>query len=116
MRSAGLLLALAFACAPRPAAAQATASPSDIQHVKDSIYDATADIARLGSRDAAFAADLQHELDDARDEVVYFKVKLRKNESVSAREIAVLQARVDGIRSRAQDAVGRTRPSSSRNR
>ena len=39
-------------------------------------------MSRLRSRDSALADDLQIELDDLRDEVVYLKVKLRKEGSV----------------------------------
>src|SRR5262245_59356031 len=109
MRSAGVLIALALAFAPRPAAAQSTITTSDIQRLQDAIYDASGDIAQLRSRDASLAADLQRDLDDARDEAVYFKVKLRKNESVSTREFSNLRARVDGIRTRAGNAVTRDR-------
>src|SRR5436190_6470018 len=101
MRSAGLLLALALAFAPRPAAAQTTITTSDIQRLQDTIYEASNDVAQLRSRDASLAADLQRDLDDARDEAVYLKVKLRKNESVSSREFSDLRSRVESIRSRA---------------
>jgi hypothetical protein len=111
MRSAGVLIALALAFAPRPAAAQSTVTTSDIQRLQDSIYDAAGDIEQLRSRDASLAGNLQRELDDARDEATYFKVKLRKNESVSTRDFSDLRARVDSIRSRAGDGRGRDRTS-----
>jgi len=101
MRSAGLFLALALACVPGQAAAQTTVTTSDIQRLQDTIYDASNDIAQLRSRDASLAADLQRDLDDARDEAIYLKVKLRKNESVSSREFSDLRSRVENIRSRA---------------
>lgn len=111
MRSAGVLIALALAFAPRPAAAQSTVTTSDIQRLQDSIHDAAGDIEQLRSRDASLAGNLQRELDDARDEATYFKVKLRKNESVSTRDFSDLRARVDSIRSRAGDGRGRDRTS-----
>jgi len=110
LRSGGLLIALALALAPPPAAAQSTVTASDIQRVQDAIYDASGTVAQLRSRDASLAADLQRELDDARDEAVYLKVKLRKNESVSTREFSDLRARVGNIRSQAEGAIGRDRP------
>ena len=109
MRSAGVLIALALTFAPRPAAAQSTVTTSDIQRLQDSIYDAAGDVAQLRSRDASLAADLQRELDDARDEATYFRVKLRKNESISARDFSDLRARVDDIRSRAGNGASRDR-------
>ncbi|HMD33891.1 MAG TPA: hypothetical protein VKH42_02935 [Vicinamibacterales bacterium] len=112
MRCAGVLIALALGLAPRPAAAaQSTITTSDIQRLQDTIYDAAGDIGQLRSRDATLAADLQRELDDARDEAVYFKVKLRKNDIVSTREFSDLRARVDSIRSRAGNGVSRDRTS-----
>ena len=114
MRSAGVLIALALALAPRAAAAQSTVTTSDIQRLQDSIYDAAGDIAQLRSRDASLAGDLQRELDDARDEATYFKVKLRKNESVSTRDLSDLRARVDSIRSRAGDGGSRDRDRAAR--
>jgi len=110
LRSGGLLIALALALAPPPAAAQSTVTASDIQRLQDAIYEASGTVAQLRSRDASLAADLQRELDDARDETVYLKVKLRKNESVSTRELSDLRARVENIRSRADGSIGRDRP------
>jgi len=110
LRSGGLLITLALAFAPPPAAAQSTVTASDIQRLQDAIYDASDNVAQLRSRDASLAADLQRELDDARDESIYLKVKLRKNESVSTRELSDLRARVENIRSRADGSIGRDRP------
>ena len=46
--------------------------------------------------------------DDARDETIYLKVKIRKNERIAASEYADLRARVESIRSRARgEASGR---------
>jgi hypothetical protein len=66
------------------------------------VYDASRDVTQLRSRDANLASRLQGELDDARDEVVYLKVKLRKNERVDRNEYVDLRDRIDDIRSRAR--------------
>src|SRR5204863_4944964 len=56
----------------------------------------------------AFASQLQTELDDARDETIYLKVKLRKNEPLGRGEYAELRDRIENIRSRARgDSSGR---------
>lgn len=90
-----------------PARAQATVSTSDIQRLQDSIYDASRDLQQLRSRDAQLASQLQGELDDARDEVTYLRVKVRRNEPVGRNELADLRDRIENIRSRARgDAAG----------
>ena len=88
--------------APRPAQAQSTVTAGDIQRLQDNIYDASRDIAQMRSRDSALAADLQSQLDDARDEATYLKVKLRRNEPIARNEYAELRDRIDGIRSQAR--------------
>jgi hypothetical protein len=98
-----LLLAFVLAgSAPRPAAAQSDVTSGDIQRLQDTIYDVSRDVAQVRSRDAALASQLQAELDDARDETVYLKVKLRKNERISRSEYSDLRDRVENIRSRAR--------------
>jgi len=115
-----LALALAFAtAAPRPAtAAQSSSSvtTADVQHLQDSIYDASRDVAQARSRDAALASQLQAELDDARDEATYLKVKLRRNEPIARVEYSDLRDKIDNIRSRARgdSSGGYTPPAGSR--
>ena len=115
-----LTLALALAtAAPRPAtAAQSSTSvtATDIQHLQDSIYDASRDIAQVRSRDATLASQLQAELDDARDEATYLKVKLRRNESIARVEYSDLRDKIENIRSRARgdSSGGYTPPAGSR--
>src|SRR4051812_695718 len=115
-----LTLALALAtAAPRPAtAAQSSTSvtTTDIQHLQDSIYDASRDIAQARSRDAALASQLQAELDDVRDDATYLRVKLRRNEPIASTEYAEVRDRIDNIRSRARgdSAGGYTPPAGSR--
>jgi hypothetical protein len=94
-----------------PAAAQSVTN-SDIQRLQDTIYDASRDVAQLRSRDSATASQLQAELDDARDETVYLKVKLRKNEPISRSDYSDVRDRIDNIRSRARgDSAGGYTPS-----
>jgi TolA-binding protein len=109
--SLALMLALSAGVA-RPAAAQSITN-SEIQRLQDTIYDVSRDISQLRSRDQATATQLQAELDDARDEAVYLKVKLRKNETISRSEYADVRDRIDNIRSRARgDSTGGYTPSS----
>jgi len=108
MRYAGPVIALLLLVgAPARAAAQATVTNTDIQRLQDSIYDASRDIAQARSRDASLASQLQSELDDARDEATYLKVKLRRNETVSRADYSELRDRIENIRARARgDATG----------
>jgi hypothetical protein len=84
------------------ASAQSEVSSAEIQRLQDNIYDASRDVTQLRARDSALAAQLQGELDDARDEAVYLKVKLRKNERIDRNEYVELRDRIDGIRNRAR--------------
>src|SRR4051812_21947171 len=107
-------LGLATILLASPAAAQSVTT-SDIQRLQDAVYDASRDISQIRSRDSATASQLQTELDDARDEIVYLKVKLRKNEPIARNEYADVRDRIENIRSRARgDANGGYTPPSSR--
>ena len=85
----------------RPVAAQSVTS-ADVQRLQDSIYEASRDIAQMRGADSALASQLQSDLDDARDEAVYLKVKLRRNESISRSEFDDVRNRIENIRSRAR--------------
>jgi len=106
------LWALLFSAAtPGVAAAQSSITSADIQRLQDNIYDVSREISQARSRDATLASQLQAELDDLRDEAVYLKVKLRKNEPISRSEFNDLRDRVDNLRDRARgDSGGRYTP------
>ena len=110
---AALALALSVAAS---AAAQSSVTTADIQRLQDTVYDASRDIAQARSRDSALASQLQGELDDARDETVYLKVKLRRQEPISRSEYSEVRDRIENIRSRARgdSAGGYTPPAGSR--
>jgi len=93
------------------AGGQSTVTGADIQRLQDTIYDTARDISDVRARDATLASQLQAELDDARDEAIYLKVKLRKHESMSRSEFDDVRDRVENIRSRARgDSGGRYTP------
>jgi hypothetical protein len=98
-----LIFALALGAGSASPAAAQTVTPTDVQRLQDSIYDASRAVSQLRSRDGNAASQLQSELDDAADEAIYLKVKLRKNESVSHRELTDVRDRVENIRNRARD-------------
>jgi hypothetical protein len=85
-----------------PAAGQTTVSQSDIQRLQDNVYNAGSDISQLRGRDSTRASQLQTELDDLRDEVVYLKVKLRKENTLPRSEYADLRDRIENLRTRAR--------------
>jgi hypothetical protein len=99
-----------------PAAAQqsTTVTQADIQRLQDNVYLADRDVSQARSRDAARATQLQTELDDLRDEVVYLKVKLRKERTLARSEYADVRDRIDDLRSRARgDSTSAAPPASS---
>jgi hypothetical protein len=104
MRIRTLLLALIIAGCALPAAAQqsSTVTQADIQRLQDTVYLADRDVSQARSRDAARATDLQSQLDDLRDEVVYLKVKLRKERTLARSEYADVRDRLEDLRSRAR--------------
>jgi hypothetical protein len=93
--------AILLACA-LPAWAQTTVTPSEIQRLQDQVYEAGNDVSRLRSTNTDLATRLQTDLDDLRDEVVYLKVKMRKEGSISRSEYADVRDRLQDLRTRAR--------------
>ncbi len=99
--------AIVVACA-LPAAAQ-TVTSSDIQRLQDQVYQASGDVSRLRNTNPDMASRLQGELDDLRDEVVYLKVKMRREGSLKRSDYTDVRDRLQEIRSRAGiDSSGNT--------
>ncbi len=90
------ITAVVMLCA-LPVAAQ-TVTTTDIQRLQDQVYQASDDVSRMRSDDAA---RLRSELDDLRDEVIYLKVKMRKDGSISRSEYTDVRDRLQDLRSRA---------------
>jgi len=95
----------------RPSIAQSTVTQTDIQRLESTIYDVSRDVAQLRNSNGSLAGRLQTELDDARDEATYLRVKLRKNETVTRNDYRELSDRVEDIRSRAHDSGRSSAPS-----
>ena len=93
-------LLLAFAASSPAQSARIT--QADVQKLQDSVYLADRDISNLRSRDSARATQLQGELDDLSDEVIYLRVKLRKERTLAQSEYNDVQTRIEDVRSRAQ--------------
>jgi hypothetical protein len=107
---AGVAIALVLGVG---AAAQTTVSNADIQRLQDEVYQAGSDVSRLRTTNATEAGRLQDELDGLREEVIYLKVKLRKD-TVSRREYTELRDHLMDLRSRARgDGAPRSSTSTS---
>jgi uncharacterized protein YceH (UPF0502 family) len=108
------LAALVTAALAAPAAAQqqnySPVSPTDIQRLQDTVAQAAVDVQQLRSRDASRATQLQSQLDDLRDEVIYLKVKLRKDGTLARAEYAGVRDRLDDLRSQATNFTASTTP------
>jgi TolA-binding protein len=94
-----------------PVAAQSSVTAGDIQRLQDNVYDLSSEISRLRSRDRERASQLEVELDEIRDEVIYLRVKLRKEHTVARSEYSDLRDRIDDLRARATDTARGDRPS-----
>jgi hypothetical protein len=92
---------------PMLAAAQAGVTSADIQRLQDEVYQASTDVSRLRTSDALQAGRLQDDLDNLREEVIYLKVKLRKENNVSRSEYTQVRDQLQDLRARARgDARG----------
>jgi hypothetical protein len=96
------ILLLCLALAPLASAQSARITQADIQKLQDSVYLTERDVTQLRSRDTTRASQLQTELDDLGDEVIYLKVKLRKERTLAQSEYADVRNRIDDVRSRAR--------------
>jgi hypothetical protein len=102
------IAAIAAVALTAPVLAQQAVTQTDIQRLQDNVYLADRDVSQLRSRDATRASQLSLELDELRDEVIYLKVKLRKERTLARAEYADVRDRIEDVRTRARgDATGR---------
>jgi hypothetical protein len=106
------IAALFTAALAAPAAAQqqnySAVSPADIQRLQDNVYQAAMDIQQLRGRDATRATQLQSQLDDLREEVIYLKVKLRKDGTLGRSEYSSVRDRIEDVRSQSRGETNNT--------
>jgi hypothetical protein len=117
LTSAILALGLLAAAPTTPAAhAQSTSmTQADVSRLQDAVYDLSNEVSRVRRSDPQLADRLQGDVDDLRDEVIYLKVRLRKEGSVSRSEYTEMRDRIDDLRSQARgtsDSVSREVPGS----
>ncbi len=109
------IAAIVAAALAAPVAAQnySQVSQADIQRLQDSLSQASSELQQVRGRDASRATTLQMQLDDLRDEVIYLKVKLRKEGSLQRTEYAGVRDRLDDLRSQATSSTTSYSPSTS---
>lgn len=76
-------------------------STSDVTRMQQTADQIGNDLVKLRQRDRAAARALQSELDDLEEEIIYLKVKLRRERSVSRVDYTDVRDRLENLRSRA---------------
>ena len=79
-----------------------TVTTADIQRLQDEVYQVSSDLSRLRGSDVDLASRLQADLDDLREEVIYLKVKLRREGNVRRTDYADVRSRLDALRMQAR--------------
>ena len=95
--------AVLVAALTAPAAAQAQITQADVQRLQDNVYLAERDVNQLRNRDSGRATQLQTELDELGDEVIYLRVKLRKERTLARSEFTDVESRIESVRTRARN-------------
>jgi hypothetical protein len=107
------LFVLALVGAPAlatPASAQSTtATAADVQRLQDQVNNLDREISRLRTSDPQWVSQLQSDVDNLRDEVVYLRVKLRREGTLSRNDYTDVRSRLDDLRGRVHDVGGNTR-------
>ena len=103
------LFVLALAGAPAlavPASAQpTTATAADIQRLQDQVDNLDREISGMRTSDPQRVHQLQSELDELRDEVVYLRVKLRREGTLSRNDYTDVRSRLDDLSGRVRDTA-----------
>ena len=103
LRHSFILIALFLSALVVPAAAQTPVTAADLQRLQENVTEISGSISAVRSRDAQLASSLQKRLDDLSDEIIYLKVKLRKESTVTRAEYIDLLDRIDRLRSEARN-------------
>jgi hypothetical protein len=75
---------------------------AEIERLRDTAYLVERDLSSLGQRDSARGTQLQLRLEELQEEIVYLKVKQRKEGTVQRREYADLRDRLEDLRAEAR--------------
>ena len=102
-----LLVAMASVAALASPAAAQDMTTSDLTRLQQTSDQISTDLQQLRQRDRTGARALQAELADLDDEIIYLKVKLRKERNVGRYEFTDLRDRLEDLRGRVRgDATG----------
>ena len=99
---------------PTSGNAQTNMTTSDVQRLQDEVTQASSELSRLRSSNPDLANRLSPELEEIREEVIYLKVKLRKESTVPRSEYHATRDRIDAfmgkVRNGGTGATTTTRP------
>ena len=103
-----LALVGAPALATSASAQATTVTSADVQRLQDSVYDLDREMSRLRGADPQRVSQLQGELDDLRDDVVYLRVKLRRERTLPRADYVEVRDKLNDLRGRVRDMAGNT--------
>jgi hypothetical protein len=103
LRHTFMLLALLLSVLVAPATAQTPVTAADLQRLQENVTEISGSITAVRSRDPQLATSLQNRLEELSDEIIYLKVKLRKESTVTRAEYIDLLDRIDRLRSEARN-------------
>ncbi len=110
-RMHGVVVALiAVMAVPITAQRRTVNDAAEIERLRDSAYLAERDLYSLGQRDTVRAKRLAVQLADLQDEIIYLKVKRRKEGSLTRREYADVRNRIEDVRTEVRIAATGARP------
>jgi hypothetical protein len=96
---------LALLALASPSALQRVITAADVQRLQDGVLDASTEISRLRVRDANRAADLERQLDEIREDVVYLRAVLRREGRVRPEDYDEVQKRLEAVRQQARGGL-----------
>jgi hypothetical protein len=82
---------------PSVGRAQTAMTTTDVQRLQDELTQASSELSRLRSSNPDLATRLSPELEEIREEVIYLKVKLRKEGNVARTEYHETRDRIDAF-------------------
>jgi hypothetical protein len=97
-----LVFAFAMVAVATNAWAQAAVTESDLARLEAAVQEIDKQVTALRSTDPTLAADVQKRLEPLREEVVYLKVKLRREEAVTRTDYGNLRDRLETLAIRAR--------------
>lgn len=110
-----VLVALAAVTLLAAAAIAQEMTASDVQRLEQTADQIGNDLTNLRSRDRSAARALQTELDELEDEIIYLKVRYRRERSVPRAHFADVRDRLEDLRSRVSGDEGSAGRYSTRN-